>query len=242
MTRRDFIVGGLSAVAASECLSSPVRSALGAERNNVKAPLPYDAEVEYLETVSWGAWIDTGIFANAGTSFDIVFTGMDGGNLALFGTSNSGNTNGAIECFWYSNFFQFVAPTSNTTSRIISTTQYEYAIGYKTEIIYNNSQISIRRSDGLDTSYDVSPAWYSEYESTRTIVFPGTHRGVNASYMAAIKCYAMKIWNQGRIVRDYIPVRFTNELGQSEGAMYDRVSGALFCNAGTGSFVIGPEV
>ena len=42
-------------------------------------------------------------------------------------------------------------------------------------------------------------------------------------------------------VRDFIPVRFTNELGQSEGAMYDRVSGQLFRNAGTGSFVIGPD-
>ena len=50
MTRRDFIVGGLSAVAAGECLSSPVRSALGAERNNVKAHLPYDAEVEFIES------------------------------------------------------------------------------------------------------------------------------------------------------------------------------------------------
>ena len=204
-------------------------------------PLPYDAEVEYIETVSWGAWIDTGIFANASTSFDIVFTGLSGGNFALFGTSNTGATDGAIEVFWYSNFFQFVAPTSNTKSRIISTTQYEYAIGYKTEIIYNNSQISIRRSDGLDTSYAVSPAWYSEYESTRTIVFPGTHRGDNASYMAAIKCYAMKIWNQGALVRDFIPARFTNEQGVSEGAMYDRVSCSLFRNAGTGAFTIGPD-
>ena len=40
---------------------------------------------------------------------------------------------------------------------------------------------------------------------------------------------------------DLIPVRFTNELGQSEGAMYDRVSGQLFRNAGTGDFIIGPD-
>lgn len=39
-----------------------------------------------------------------------------------------------------------------------------------------------------------------------------------------------------------IPVRFTNALGQSEGAMYDRVSRKLFRNAGTGTFTIGPDV
>ena len=207
------------------------------------AGLPYDAEVQYLETVSWGAWIDTGILANASTSFDIVFTGLAGGNFALFGTSNSGNTNGAIEAFWYSNFFQFVAPTSNTASRVISTESGTYGIGLQTEITYSNSQITIKRSDGLDKSYAVSPAWYGEYESTRTVVFPGTHRrNDTASYMAAIKCYAMKILNRGELVRDYIPVRFTNELGVSEGAMYDRVSRKLFRNAGTGSFTIGPDV
>lgn len=38
-----------------------------------------------------------------------------------------------------------------------------------------------------------------------------------------------------------IAVRFTNEQGVSEGAMYDRVSGQLFRNAGTGAFTIGPD-
>ena len=43
------------------------------------------------------------------------------------------------------------------------------------------------------------------------------------------------------IARDFIAVRFTNESGVSEGAMYDRVSGELFRNAGTGAFIIGPD-
>ena len=43
------------------------------------------------------------------------------------------------------------------------------------------------------------------------------------------------------IARDFIPVRFTNELGETEGAMFDRVSGQLFRNDGTGAFIIGPD-
>lgn len=41
---------------------------------------------------------------------------------------------------------------------------------------------------------------------------------------------------------DFIPVRFTNEQGQSEGAMYDRVTRRLFRNQGTGAFQWGPDV
>lgn len=40
---------------------------------------------------------------------------------------------------------------------------------------------------------------------------------------------------------DLIPVRFLNENGQQEGAMYDKVSKQLFRNKGTGSFTIGPD-
>ena len=37
-------------------------------------------------------------------------------------------------------------------------------------------------------------------------------------------------------VRDFIPVRVV-----TVGYMYDRVSGQLFGNAGTGAFIIGPD-
>ena len=43
------------------------------------------------------------------------------------------------------------------------------------------------------------------------------------------------------ILGSFIPVRFTNEDGVSEGAMYDKVSGKLYRNAGTGAFIIGPN-
>ena len=50
------------------------------------------------------------------------------------------------------------------------------------------------------------------------------------------KLYYCKIWKGGSLVRDYIPVR----VGQV-GYMYDKVSGQLFGNSGTGDFVLGPD-
>ena len=41
---------------------------------------------------------------------------------------------------------------------------------------------------------------------------------------------------------DLVPVKFTNEKGQREGAMYDKISGQLFRNIGTGKFEIGPDL
>ena len=46
----------------------------------------------------------------------------------------------------------------------------------------------------------------------------------------------------GEDVLDLIPIRFLNHEGIWEGAMYDLVSGDLFMNAGSGSFLIGPDV
>jgi hypothetical protein len=46
-----------------------------------------------------------------------------------------------------------------------------------------------------------------------------------------------KIWNDGTLVRDFIPVRVN-----TTGYMYDRVSQTLFGNSGTGSFTLGPDI
>jgi hypothetical protein len=47
----------------------------------------------------------------------------------------------------------------------------------------------------------------------------------------------MTILKNGTIVRDFIPVRKGDV-----GYMYDRVSGQLFGNAGTGAFVLGSDL
>lgn len=42
-----------------------------------------------------------------------------------------------------------------------------------------------------------------------------------------------KMWTVGgQLVRDFIPVRYTDEYSQSKGGWYDRVSGQLFTNVG----------
>ena len=68
------------------------------------------------------------------------------------------------------------------------------------------------------------------------------------------RIYRAKFTNNGTDVFDYIPVRFTNEQGVSEGAIFDRANptvgmnpdgsprtDGIYRNRGTGAFVIGPD-
>ena len=76
---------------------------------------------------------------------------------------------------------------------------------------------------------------------TRTAYLFGLHAADANIHSFQCRFGNMRIWQNESLVRDFIPVRFTNELGQSEGAMYDRVSRRLFRNAGTGAFLYGAD-
>ena len=56
-------------------------------------------------------------------------------------------------------------------------------------------------------------------------------------YDATEKLYSSKLIINNVIVRDLIPVRVGNV-----GYLFDKVSGQLFGNAGTGSFILGPDI
>jgi hypothetical protein len=64
-----------------------------------------------------------------------------------------------------------------------------------------------------------------------------TNRSNVFSSFASGRIYYCKLWNGNVLERDFVPVR----IGQT-GYMYDNVSGKLFGNDGTGSFVLGNDV
>ena len=66
--------------------------------------------------------------------------------------------------------------------------------------------------------------------------------GAGVQNQASMRCRQFAVYDNNTLVRDFIPVRFTNESGQSEGAMYDRVSGQLLRNSGTGVFGFGTDI
>ena len=67
-------------------------------------------------------------------------------------------------------------------------------------------------------------------------IFSGNTALEDLSHPACIRMYFCEIYDGSTIVRSFVPVR----VGQV-GYLFDRVSGQLFGNAGTGAFTIGPD-
>ena len=190
------------------------------------AGLPYDAEVEYLESTGT-QWIDTGYTPSGPTTFNLSATFTPTSSEFDFFGAYRLYTQGSMICGCYNKFvFGYNPPNSRIDSASLGSAEIyakiEYSLGQSSRTLKVNG-----------TTYSGNGATFSNLEVTL----------FRSNFIGIFKCHAFQIYDaNGILVRDFQPVRFTNENGQSEGAMYDRVSRKLFRNAGTGSFTIGPDV
>ena len=214
--------------------------------------LPYDAEVEYLESTglanNGGPYINTGIIPNpsdAKISIDwtpfisngqepmngiagFVPTGKSGANSRFaIGISTTGPS-----LYWgISNLNLFNSVSWSSGTRVqnhwlrIAGTYATYGYGTSAQFSttinqYNNDYKPIflfaRNAAATPT---INPQ-ISQYQTTRV--------------------YSCRIENGGVLVRDFQPVRVGSGAG-AVGYLFDRVSGTLFGNEGTGAFPIGPD-
>lgn len=102
-------------------------------------------------------------------------------------------------------------------------------------VTYTDSYADI---DGTRTS------WTGSFNNTskRIVLFNSSANYRTSAYDIGARFYSFAVWDRsGNLILDLVPVRFTNGDGQSEGAMWDRVSGTLLRNCGTGAFTVGPD-
>lgn len=207
------------------------------------AELPYDAEVEYLGVgATIGPYIDTGYrWTTDNIKIDIEFMRIaePTSNTGLFGSQKVGqDTNWGIQ-FWQPN-------TSNVRHYIGSSNNvYEWTptIGQKFHFVGETtaSHAWAITIDGIEHTGTWSGTVCQDV-TTIGLFSLYNNSGMTARRTNNVNVYSFKLTDDGVLVRDMIPVRFTNELGQSEGAMYDCVSGQLFRNAGTGAFLYGNDM
>lgn len=203
------------------------------------AALPYDAEVEYLESTGTQL-INTGIAPNSATTriAGRIYLGTGSGSVAVFGSRVAYN-NKAYLLFGYMS-----DPTYNYKLRFDfgNTNKHSASLG----VGWWNIDISGNILTVSNETYSQSVVADLASASNTVPMFLFSVSTSGSPWAApvgnGIRCSQFSIWESNVLVRDFIPVRFTNELGVSEGAMYDRVSGQLFGNAGTGAFTIGPDI
>ena len=80
---------------------------------------------------------------------------------------------------------------------------------------------------------EVNPINRSNRTTSSFIIF-----GYRASNRVSMRIYSLKMWDNGVLVRDFIPVLDNN----GTPCMYDKVEDKFFYNAGTGNFIAGPVI
>ena len=188
------------------------------------APLPYDAEVEYIQT-NGTPYINLGRKGNAATdALYIDFQVTTSVNQARLIASNNNNS----PCQIYQNGSGGYGYRRQSTWGAISdvgtigTDRHTWLCDYKN---------LVNTIDGVD--YAMPSASTGTTNSNMYLCGPYT---TNPRFVG--KIYACKIYRNDILQLDLIPVRV-----EQVGYMYDRVNGTLFGNAASsGAFTIGSDV
>ena len=179
--------------------------------------LPYDAEIEYLESTGT-QYIDTGINCREiiTATYSIAFSQIPTGINLIIGAFWDNPPSIPRFQFFYNNGWKDV----NTT----------YAITTGEGIAYNVAATALK-------VYNVTSKSKNKYNSDSTIwIFARNNDHNDYLFASHLRFYSLSILRGGVLVRDFIPVRKGNT-----GYMYDKVSGQLFGNSGTGEFILGPD-
>lgn len=211
--------------------------------------LPYDAEVEYLQS-SGTQWIDTGVIGgpNARWVSDCAITDTRSVNryIGQVGTAPKYNARFNFGRNLNDKFTGFIGDVSYSVVGQSDSARHTFVL---------DALLGVFSVDSMVGNFG-SIAWSFPSQVYGGISLFGrmfVDTGV-VNPIISMRLWSAQISQYGSIVRDMIPVRFTNEFGQSEGAMYDRANptvgvnpdGAprtdgLYRNRGTGSFTIGPD-
>ena len=184
--------------------------------------LPYDAEVEYLESTQ-KQWIDTGVVFSSNSGWDVTFMPLQNStaNLWVMGTQN---VSGLVYGIRITRSTELQAQYGPTLVIV-----YGSNIGAKCSCVLDSTSLTLNDSSVIRSG---DPG-----DFTQTILlFAWQWRGGGAAGMSHCRIYAAKLYDNQVLIRDFIPVRVGNV-----GYMYDRVSKKLFGNQGTGAFIVGPD-
>ena len=197
--------------------------------------LPYDAEIEYLESTGT-QYINTEHIATQYTEYECVgeltSTNIDT-FCCLFGYHVGNIRNGSYNSL--GGFCLFCNPTIVIQARtgvygnpnIVSDTHWVANAKHTFILKYNYLTLDGNTFTSRNTLYS---------NPISTYIFSA--HDVNAQYRrnSPAKIYRFLIRENNILVRKFIPVRVG-----SVGYMYDNVSGQLFGNSGTGDFILGPD-
>lgn len=193
------------------------------------ANVSFDAEIEYLG-FNGTQYIDTGFRANTTTTraeTELQVTDFST-TCGLFGSRNNSTSTNTDSCNVFvldNNRFRldWVDGTTNViATNIVTTEKYIISITRGMATV-NDATFTGTNIDSIDQNYNFYIGTYNRAGETSPYLFRG-------------RFYWFKIYSNNQLVRDFIPVR-----KGTTGYLYDKVSGNLFGNSGTGDFILGND-
>lgn len=208
--------------------------------------LPYDAEVEYLESTGT-QYIDTGIVLQSSDEIATKINILNNYQSIIFGSRTSVNSQN-IGCGISGALELLVDVSDGDYGRYRAITSTNVPLGiYEISASMYERKISgavSARNTTTSSEFAVPDNCYLFYGSGN---FWTTSRFIG-------RFYYFRVLRNGALVRDFIPVRFMNEQGVSEGAFFDRANptvgmnpdgsartDGLYRNRGTGAFGYGSD-
>lgn len=184
---------------------------------------PYDAEIEYLEGGNQ-PYIDSLINTSNLLDFECEIQIVNPiSNIQFGGRYGSLNKSNALFYNKNTSLFYYRYDSANYSLSVQSANSYLIET-YKGSVTINGDTISY------------TPKIF-DAQTTFCLFACKNHGGsLTGDLSVGLRMKWIKLYYDDTLVRDFIPVR----VGQV-GYMYDKVSGQLFGNQGTGNFILGPD-
>ena len=187
-------------------------------------------EVTYIQS-SGTQYIDTNVIPNQNTRLvgrfgvTAVSDAGTGPSFIPYGSGASYNSQ-AFECYSQSNQYEFNYDGQNQLLGNI-------ALGQIAEIDHNKNVVSLTIDGAAPLTLQLT---LNSFTSPYSLILFGINRGSNI--LGTLKLYSCKIYDNGSLVRDYVPCLDT----QGTPGLFDLVGGQFYGNSGTGAFSAGPVV
>lgn len=181
-------------------------------------------ELAWIESTGT-QYIDTGFKHNQDTRtvMDVQATSMTANAWAFGGRIT--NSNARHDVFYYNT-------NSTWASDYHSSRKYPEGIGATDRVLIDFDK-NVCAFNGVTVTHEATT-----FQSTANLVLLALNTAGTISGQMSAKLYSCQIYDNGTLVRDYVPC--TNSAGVA--GLYDLANDVFYQNAGTGSFVAGDVV
>ena len=199
--------------------------------NSQKKKRPYYCEVEYLESTGT-QYIDTGVQEDTTCIINMQATQVKDKTQVFLSNDLTGTRTKWFGASGTTNYYSVGG--SNGVSSVSATTRKECVVTFTDMYSTTRSSVSFYFKDNPQTVYSGTD------NISGVIAFKNICVGcICKEFPSYIKLFGLKIYNTSNILlRDFIPVLDWD----MKPCMYDKVSGELLYNAGTGEFLYGREI